>query len=39
MAKVEFLYAVQNIDIYCKENDKLETIIKKFCQKVQKKKR
>ena len=38
MAKVEFLYAVQNIDIYCKENDKLETIIQKFCQKVQKKK-
>ena len=38
MAKVEFLYDGQKIDIYCNENDKLDKIILKFSQKVQKNK-
>ena len=38
MAKVEFLYDGQKIDIYCNENDKFNNIIIKFSQKVQKNK-
>ena len=38
MAKVEFLYDGQKIDIYCNENDKFSNIIIKFSQKVQKNK-
>ena len=38
MDKVEFLYDGQKIDIYCNENDKLDKIILKFSQKVQKNK-
>ena len=38
MAKVEFLYDGQKIDIYCNENDKFNSIIIKFSQKVQKNK-
>ena len=38
MAKVVLLYEGQKIDIQCDENDKLETIIQRFCEKVQKSK-
>ena len=38
MAKVEFLYDGQKIDIHCNENDKFDKIILKFSQKVQKNK-
>ena len=38
MAKVEFLYDGQKIDIYCNENDKFNNIIIKYSQKVQKNK-
>ena len=38
MAKVELLYNGIKIDILCNENDKLEKIIDKFCQKASKNK-
>ena len=38
MAKVELLYNGIKIDILCNENDKLEEIIDKFCQKASKNK-
>ena len=38
MANVEFNYNGQIVTIQCKENDKLENIIQKFCSKVQKSK-
>ena len=38
MTKVVFLHEGQKIDIQCDENDKLETIIQRFCEKVQKNK-
>ena len=37
MAKVEFMYTMK-IDVLCNENDTLEIIVQKFCQKVLKKK-
>ena len=37
MAKVEFLYNGNTIDILCNENDKLEKIIRKFEIKTKKK--
>ena len=37
MAKVEFMYTVR-IDVLCNENDIMENIIQKFCQKVLKRK-
>jgi len=36
MAKVEFMYDGQKIDVYCNETDKFDRIIQKFCTKVQK---
>ena len=37
MAKVEFMYTMK-IDVLCNENDTLEKIVQKFCQKVLRKK-
>ena len=37
MAKVEFMYTTK-IDVLCNENDTLEIIVQKFCQKILKKK-
>ena len=38
MTKVEFNYAGQTISILCKENDKFENIINRFCVKMNKSK-
>ena len=36
MAKVEFMYEGQKIDVYCNESDKFSKVIQKFCSKAQK---
>ena len=36
MAKVEFMYEGQKIDVYCNENDKFSKVIQKFCSKAKK---
>ena len=36
MAKVEFMYEGQKIDVYCNEKDKFSKVIQKFCSKAQK---
>lgn len=38
MAKAEFIYNAMKTDIVCNENDTMENIIQKFCQKVNKRK-
>ena len=38
MAKAEFIYNGMKIDIFCNENDTMENIVQKFCQKAIKRK-